>query len=102
MHCLISSVVGGAEVRPGEHHTKNAFLHKHALTGCTTHAYSFKRLALPRLPQHLPFSPDLMRVTHAHPLNPEALAFVPFEIVLVRVRVRVLSVIVSLRCCRST
>ncbi len=24
------------------------------LTGFTTHAYSFKRLALPRLPQHLP------------------------------------------------
>ncbi len=32
-------------------------------------------------------SPDLMRVTHAHPLNPAALAFVPFGIVLVRVRV---------------
>ncbi len=28
-----------------------------------------------------------MRVTHAHPLNPAALAFVPFGIVLVRVRV---------------
>ncbi len=26
----------------GEHHTKKAFLHKHALTGFTTHAYSFK------------------------------------------------------------
>ena len=30
-----------------------------------------------------------MRVTHAHPLNPAALAFVPFGIVLVRVQVRV-------------
>ena len=39
----------------GEHHTKKAFLHKHALTGFTTHAYSFKRLALLRLLQHLPF-----------------------------------------------
>ena len=35
-----------------------------------------------------PFSPDLMRITHARPLNPAALAFVPFGIVLVRVRVR--------------
>ena len=34
---------------------KKAFLHKHALTGFTTHTYSFKRLALLRLPQHLPF-----------------------------------------------
>ena len=34
-----------------------------------------------------PFPPDLMRVTHAHPLNPAALAFVPFGIVKVRVRV---------------
>ncbi len=30
-----------------------------------------------------------MRVKHARPLHPEALAFVPFGIVLVRVRVRV-------------
>ena len=65
------------------------FLHKHALTGFTIHAYSFKRLALPRLPDTSPFSPDLMRITHAHPLNPAAMAFVPFGIVLVRVRVRV-------------
>jgi hypothetical protein len=71
----------------GEHHTKKAFLHKHSLTGFTAHAYSFKCLALPRLPSTSPFSPDLMRVTHAHPLNPTALAFVPFGIVLVRVRV---------------
>ena len=41
------------------------------------------------LAQNLPFSPDLMRITHARPLNPAALAFVPFGIVLVRVRVRV-------------
>ncbi len=32
-----------------------------------------------------------MRVTHAHPLNPAALAFVPFGIVLVRVRVRLIA-----------
>ena len=44
--------------------------------------------ALPRLPHTSPFSLDLMRITHAHPLNPEALAFVPSGIVLVRVRVR--------------
>ena len=40
----------------GEHHTNKAFLHKHALTGFTTHAYSFKRLALLRLPHTSPFS----------------------------------------------
>ena len=34
------------------------------------------------------FPPDLMRVTHAHPLNPAALAFVPFGIELARVRVQ--------------
>ena len=28
------------------HHTKKEFLHKHALAGFTTHAYSFKRLEL--------------------------------------------------------
>ncbi len=60
---------------------------QHKPKGFTTHAYLFKRLALPRLPHTSPFSPDLMRVTHAHPLNPAALAFVPFGIVLVRVRV---------------
>ena len=47
-----------------------AFLHKNALIGFTTHAYSFKRLALLRLPRNSPFSPDLMRScalhTHAH------------------------------------
>jgi hypothetical protein len=71
-----------------EYASKKAFLHEHALTGFTTRAYSFKRLALPRLPSTSPFSPDLMRVTYAHPLNPAALAFVPSGIVLVRVRVR--------------
>ena len=46
---------GALHTPAGEHPTKKAFLHKHALTGFTTHAYLFKRLALPRLPQHLPF-----------------------------------------------
>ncbi len=69
------------------HHTEKEFLHKHAPTGLTTNAYSFKRLALPRLPRTSPFSPDLMRVTHARPLNPAAQNFGPFEIVLIRVRV---------------
>ncbi len=32
-----------------------------------------------------PFSPDLIRVKHARPLNPVALAFVPFGIVKVLV-----------------
>ena len=71
----------------GEHHTNKAFLYKHASTGFTTHAYSFKRLALLRLPDTSPFSPEFMRVTHAHSLNPAALAFVLLGLVLVRVRV---------------
>ncbi len=33
-------------------------------------------------------SPDLIRVTHARPLNPKGMAFVPFGVVLVRIRVR--------------
>ena len=95
----------------GEHHTKKASLHKHALKGFTTHAelelelmlsqmaqkpmllgeaYSFKRLGLLRLPRTSPFSPDLMRVTHARPLNSAelvlALPFVPFGIARVRFR----------------
>ena len=40
-----------------------------------------------RLPLSLP-TPDLTRATRARPLHPAALAFVPFGIVLVRVRVR--------------
>ncbi len=48
--------------------------------------------ALPCLPPIPPlFPPDHMRVTHAHPFNPAAWAFVPFGIVLVRFRVRELS-----------
>ncbi len=61
----------------GEHHTKRAFPHKHALTGSTTRAYSFKRHALLRLPYAFL---GLMRVTHARPLNPAA----NFELVLSR------------------
>ena len=53
----------------------------------------FNRLALVRLPSTSPFSPDLIRVTHARPLNPAALAFVPFGLVLVRVRVQQLFLI---------
>ena len=73
----------------GEHHTKKAFLHKHALTGFTpqptpTHSSALHFRVCPKPPL---FPPDLMRVTHAHPLNPAALAFVPFGVVLVRVRV---------------
>ncbi len=66
-------------------------------------AYPFKRLAQVKssalhfcaCPTPTPplFSPDLRRVTHARPLNPAALAVVPFGIV--RVRVRVLNEIFS-------
>ena len=38
-------------------------------------------------PAPSPLSPDLMRVTHARPLNPAELAFVPFEVVLIRLLV---------------
>ena len=68
--------------------------------GFTTNAYSFERFALLRLPHTTPFSPGLMRVTHAHPLNPAALAFVPFGVVLVRVRVRVPQLLVALKSAR--
>jgi len=81
---------------PREHHTKKAFLLKNDIVGLETCAYSFsfKRLALPRLPlPHLPFyfsQPDLLRVkhTHARPRNHAALAFVPFGIVLALVRLQ--------------
>jgi hypothetical protein len=83
MRCLAQPLQGGTTQR-------KHFSTKHALTA--------NRLHNPRLliqapctsafAPYLPFSPDLMRVTHAHPLKPAALAFVPFVIVLVRVRVR--------------
>ena len=39
----------------GELHTKTAFLHKHALNGLTTQAYSLKHLELLRLTHATPF-----------------------------------------------
>ena len=63
----------GALINPlGEHRTKKAPLHKHALTGFTAHAYSFKRLARLPLPNTPPLSP-------VH-LTPQTLAFVPFGV----------------------
>ncbi len=40
-------------------------------------------------PPHVPFSPDLMRVTHARPLTPQHWLLYHFGVVLARVRVRV-------------
>ncbi len=42
-------------------------------TSFTTHAYLFKRFTLLRLPYTSPLLPNLMRITHARPLNPAAL-----------------------------
>ena len=52
-----------------------------------THSHSPKRLAHPRSPMP-PLSVLTASATHAHPLNPAALASVPCEVALVRVRAR--------------
>ena len=71
-----------------EHRMKNALLHKYALTGFTTRAYLFKRLALMSLPPYILFLSGLMRIArHARALNPPVLAFVSFGVVSVQVRV---------------
>ncbi len=59
----------------GEHHTQRKSLHKHALAGFTTHAYSLKYLELIRLP-HSPlfrltaYALNTCLNTHAH-LTPQ-------------------------------
>ena len=79
MRCLDQSPRGAPHKESISPHTR--------LIGFTTHAYSFKRLALLRSP-HTPLSLDLIRAPLARPLLPAALASVSFGFVLVRVRVR--------------
>ncbi len=66
MRCLDQSPLGAPHKRKyvstNTPHKESASLHKHALAGFTTRAYSFKRLALLR--SALPF-PFLMHVAHA-------------------------------------
>jgi hypothetical protein len=57
----------------------------HALSASNTHAHHNQAHCTTAL-AHLP-SLLTERATHAHPLHPAALAFVPYGIVLVRVRV---------------
>ncbi len=72
----------------GEHHTQRNYFSTNTPKQASQPTPTHSSALLLRLPHTSPFSPDLMRVTHAHPLHPAAQAFVPFGIVLVRVRVR--------------
>ena len=74
--------------QPGEHHTKKEFSPQTRPNRLHNTRLLIQAPCTSALAPHLPFSPDLMRVTYACPLDIAALAFVPFGIALVRVRVR--------------
>ncbi len=60
--------LGMSEDTPaGKHHTKKAFLHKHALKAFTTNAYSFKRLPCAfAIAPNIPFFRLTSCVLHTH------------------------------------